>query len=134
MEFRILGQFEVLARGSRLRLGAKQRALLAALLLQPNRVVAADRLIGLLWGDEPPDTAHNVLQVYISQLRKLLEPERQRDEPPRVLAGTSSGYVLTVQPDQLDLERFKRLASAARQALSQGEPQEASWLFREAPL
>lgn len=132
MEFRILGQLEVLAAGSRLRLGAKQRALLAGLMLQPNRVVAADRLIELLWGDEPPETAHNALQVYVSQLRKLLEPERQRDEPPRVLVGSSTGYALTVEPDQLDLERFEHLVSAARHALSQGEPPDAARLFREA--
>ena len=133
MEFRILGQLEVLARGSRLRLGGgKQRALLAALVLQPNQAVRAERLIELLWGDESPDTAQNVLQVYISQLRKLLEPERQRDEPPRLLVGSSAGYMLTVEPDQLDLERFERLANAARQALSKGESEDASRLFREA--
>src|SRR5689334_19127546 len=97
MEFRILGQLEVLLHGQALRLGgAKQQALLAALLLQPSRAVTAERLTQMLWGDEPPDTARNVLQVYISQLRKLLEPGRRREEPARVLVGSSDGYVLTV--------------------------------------
>jgi DNA-binding SARP family transcriptional activator len=70
MEFRILGPLQVLDEGRELSLGgAKQRALLALLLLDPNRVVSRDRLIDELWGALPPATAPTALQVYVSQLR-----------------------------------------------------------------
>src|SRR5262249_54453003 len=73
MEFRILGPLEVVENGQALELGGqKQRALLAALLLEANRVVSADRLIEALWPERPPDTAVKALQVYVSQLRKAL--------------------------------------------------------------
>src|SRR2546425_9878123 len=68
MEFRILGPLDVLAEGQALDLGGqKQRALLAVLLLEANRVVSADRLIDALWEDERPETAGKALQVYVSR-------------------------------------------------------------------
>jgi DNA-binding SARP family transcriptional activator len=83
VEFRILGPLAVLEDGRPLRLSAgKQPALVAARLLQPNQFVSTERLIFLLWGDEPSYTAHNALQVYISQLRRLLEAECRRAKPP----------------------------------------------------
>ena len=73
MEFRILGPLEVVDRGRTLALGGpKQRALLAALLLTPNRAVSVDRLIDALWPTRPPAAAANALQFHVSQLRKLL--------------------------------------------------------------
>src|SRR5579859_4117068 len=133
MDFRILGPLEVLADGQPLRLGgAKQRALLVALLVQLNRVVTAERLIELVWGDEPPETSPNVLQVYVSQLRKVLEPARRRGEPPRILTGGARGYALLVEPDRLDLQRFQRLADDGRAARLAGDPREAARLLRAA--
>jgi len=82
MEFRILGPFEVSDRGRELRLGAKQRALLAMLLVHANEVVSAERLIDGLWGERPPETAPTALQVHVSQLRKLLGAERIETRPP----------------------------------------------------
>src|SRR5215217_8569176 len=77
MEFLILGPLEVRLDGEPVSLGAaKQRALLAILLLQPNQVVSSERLIDDLWGERPPATAANALQVYVAQLRKALEPRR----------------------------------------------------------
>jgi DNA-binding SARP family transcriptional activator len=68
MEFRILGPLEAIEDGCGLDLGAlKQRALIAVLLLEANRVVPTDRLIDALWEDEPPETAQKALQVYVSQ-------------------------------------------------------------------
>ena len=73
MEYRILGPLEVRQGDESLPLGgAKQRALLALLLLNANRVVARDRLVDELWGEEPPATAVTTVQVYVSRLRKLL--------------------------------------------------------------
>src|SRR5829696_3338263 len=77
LEFGVLGPFEIRAEGRPLLLRSpKQRALLALLLLHANEVVSSDRLIEELWLGKPPDSAANVLQVYVSQVRKLVEPER----------------------------------------------------------
>jgi predicted ATPase/class 3 adenylate cyclase len=112
MEFRILGPLEVLEDGRQLDLGgAKQRVLLAILLLHANEVVSTDRLIEALWADEPPETAQKALQVHVSQLRKLVGRERLETRPP--------GYRLRVGEGELDLVRFRRLAEERwREALS----------------
>ena len=113
MEFRILGPLEVLSDGQALDLGGqKHRVLLALLLLEANRVVSRDRLIDALWEEEPPETAVKALQVYISQLRKQLGKERLQTKAP--------GYLLRVEPDELDLARFRRLQEegALRPALA----------------
>ena len=73
LEFLVLGHLEAQAGGRPVPLRtAKQRALLAVLLLQRGVVVSTQRLIEALWGDEPPETAANTLQVYVSQVRKAL--------------------------------------------------------------
>jgi DNA-binding SARP family transcriptional activator len=120
MEFRILGPLEVTADGRALDLGGhKQRTLLALLLLQANRVVSSDRLIDALWEERPPDTATKALQVYVSQLRKLVGRERLETKAP--------GYLLRVGPDELDLARFQRLQE-------EGRLDEALALWRGPPL
>jgi predicted ATPase/DNA-binding SARP family transcriptional activator len=105
VEYRVLGPLEVRKGDEPLALGgSKQRALLALLLLNANRVVSRDRLIDGLWGEEPPDTAVTTIQVYVSRLRKLL--------PEGALVTRPPGYVLEVEPDELDLERFERLRAS----------------------
>ena len=79
-----------------------------------------------------PVTAENVLQVYVSQLRKVLEPARRRDEPPRVLVGSAAGYALTVEPEQLDLEPFQKLENDGRAALLAGNARAAARLLHDA--
>ena len=75
MEFGILGPLEVRCDGrERPIAGAKQRALLAVLLLNVNHVVSSDRLVAELWGGEPPESGQAALRVRVSQLRKVLEP------------------------------------------------------------
>ena len=70
MEYRVLGPLEVLNGQRSLPLaGAKQRSLLALLLLHANHVLSRDRLIDELWGNKPPETAVQSLQVYVSRLR-----------------------------------------------------------------
>jgi DNA-binding SARP family transcriptional activator len=94
----------------------KQRALLAALLLQANQVVTSDRLIDELWGAEPPKTAATALQVHVSQLRKALKADRE------LLLTRAGGYTIALESDQLDLRRFERLASEGERALVDGDP------------
>src|SRR5215831_13307358 len=120
MEYRVLGPLEVRGVDGPLPLGgAKQRALLALLILNANRVVSRDRLVDELWGDEPPETAAATVQVYVSRLRKVL--------PANVLETRSPGYVLTVDSGSIDLPRFEQLVGESRHA----EPQEVAKLLRE---
>ncbi len=120
MEFRILGPLEVVEDGQPLVVGgAKQRTLLACLLLNVNEAVSTDRLLDALWEDAPPARAHKALQVYVSQLRKLIGTHRLETKPP--------GYLLRASEAELDLERFQAL-------LAERKPGEALALFRGAPL
>jgi DNA-binding SARP family transcriptional activator len=129
LDFRLLGPLEVVDEGRPLALGgAKQRALLAVLLLRRNEVVSVDRLIDELWGEEPPPTAAKVVQVYVSQLRKALA----RDSRVPVIETRSPGYVIRVEAGHLDAERFERLLAGARRARSAGDPEGASRLLSEA--
>lgn len=107
IEFRLLGPLEVLADGRAVTFGgAKQRALLAVLLLEAGRVVSTDRLVDALWSGEPPATAVASLQNFVSQLRKALGAETIETRPP--------GYLIRIDADQLDLARVRRLVDEAR--------------------
>jgi YVTN family beta-propeller protein len=117
MEFRLLGPLEVEDDGRLLRLGsAKQRTLLAILLLHANEVVSRDRLIDELWGERPPASALHSLEVYVSRLRKTLQANG--GEP--LLVTRPGGYLIRVEPDQLDVARFERLVEQGRRALAAG--------------
>src|SRR5438876_8533215 len=106
MDYRVLGPLEARDGEGPLALGGpKQRALLALLLLNANRVVSRERLIDELWDDSPPETAVTSVQVYVSRLRKVL--------PTGALVTRAPGYVLEVEPDQVDLLRFERLFAEA---------------------
>jgi DNA-binding SARP family transcriptional activator/tetratricopeptide (TPR) repeat protein len=133
VEFRVLGPLDARAGDEPLPLGGvKQRALLAILLLNANEVVSSDRLIDELWGTETPKTAAKSLQVLVSQLRKVLEPARKRGESGQVLVTRAPGYMLELDPDQFDLERFRRLADEGRAALGAGDPESAAAKLRDA--
>ena len=121
MEFRILGPLEVESEGRAVKVaGAKQRGLLALLLLHANAAVPRERLIDELWGEEPPETAATAIQVHISQLRKVLG----RD----VIVTQSPGYLLRVGEGELDLDRFEAAVGRARNEA----PAEAAEVLREA--
>jgi len=123
VDFRLLGPLEIWDDGRQLAIGsAKQRALLAILLLNANRVVPTSRLIELLWGDEPSETVANTLQVAVSQLRKILEKDHPRGTPYQVLVSQPPGYLLRVGADQLDLYRFEQLRREADQASQGADP------------
>jgi YVTN family beta-propeller protein len=125
MEFRILGPLEVEEAGRPLPLGgAKQRALLALLLLHANEVVSSDRLIDELWGGSPPESGRTALQVHVSQLRKLLDPDATRGDR-ELLVTRAPGYVLRVEPDSIDLTRFEALVAAGKVALARGDAEAA---------
>jgi YVTN family beta-propeller protein len=125
MDFRILGPVEVRDDGRVVQLGGgKQRAVLALLLLNANRVVASERMIELLWGERPPATAATALHGHISSLRKALGPD--------VIATRPPGYVLETAIGELDLERFQWLRAEGRDALERGDPGGAAERLRAA--
>jgi DNA-binding SARP family transcriptional activator len=125
MKFRILGPLEASDEGGRVSLGVgKPGALLAVLLLHPNEVVSADRLIDELWGEDSPEGAAAALRVNVSRLRKAL--------PEDVLTTRSPGYVIRVEPEELDLHRFERLVEEGRGLLARGLPADASERLRDA--
>ncbi|MGZ4594378.1 MAG: BTAD domain-containing putative transcriptional regulator [Actinomycetes bacterium] len=130
MEYRILGPLEVVDGDRTIALGGpKQRAVLAMLLLDVGRVVSVDRLIQGVWGDEAADGAMSTLQVYVSNLRKVLEPVKGEHT---VLIGRRPGYVLEVEPDSVDALRFDRLLGEARKDLANERYDSASRLFAQA--
>jgi DNA-binding SARP family transcriptional activator/WD40 repeat protein len=133
MEFRVLGAVEALEDGLRISLGGpKQRSLLAMLLLEPNRAVSTDRLVDGLWGDDPPHRPAATLQVYVSNLRKILEPDRSPRAEPSVLVTQPPGYLLVVDPEQIDLFRFERLVALARSLWLEHRVPGAAVVFRAA--
>jgi DNA-binding SARP family transcriptional activator len=116
IEFRVLGPLEARVGEQTLQLGGtKQRALLAALLLQANEVVTSERLAEELWGPERPRTAATALHVHVSQLRKALRTDRE------LLRTRPGGYMIALERDQLDLHRFEVLAEEGGRALSAGD-------------
>jgi YVTN family beta-propeller protein len=125
VEFAILGTVEARANGKALELGGgKQRALLAVLLLHPNEAVSRDRLIDALWGEHPPPSVQQSLDSYVSRLRKVLGRDRLIRRP--------GGYVLVVEPGELDLDRFEKLLQTANEAAAAGDVISASASFHAA--
>jgi DNA-binding SARP family transcriptional activator len=125
VEFRILGPLEVRDEDGEVSLGGpKPRALLAVLLLHPNEVVPADRLIDELWGEDSTERGAAALRVNVSRLRKAL--------PEGVLATRSPGYVIRIEPDEFDLYRFERLVDEGRGLLGRGLAADASERLRDA--
>jgi DNA-binding SARP family transcriptional activator len=110
--FRLLGPVEVVHDGCPLDLGGpKPRSVLAVLLLAPGRVVEVGDVVAAVWGADPPGTARKAVQVYVSNLRRALAPV-----PGITISGRRGGYVAEVDPDRVDLHRFRRLAAAAADA------------------
>ena len=120
MEFRILGPLEIVGEHGPITLHrGKEQALLTFMLLHANQLLPSERLIDELWDGHPPATAPKILQNAVSQLRKALGNGRLETRAP--------GYVFHLQPDELDLDRFERLAH-------EGRHEEALALWRGAPL
>jgi YVTN family beta-propeller protein len=128
MDFRILGPLEVLDEERPLDVGGgKQRSVLALLLLHANEVVSSDRLIDELWPDEPPASAAKIIQAHVSRLRKALDGVGEG-----ILLTRGHGYLLRVEPGQLDRDRFRGLLEDGRAALAADDPDKAAETLRDA--
>jgi DNA-binding SARP family transcriptional activator len=130
MEFRVLGQVEARQGNCSIPLGGPmQRAMLAHLLMHAGEAMTVERLVDELWDEMPPATAKAVVHSYISRLRKLLEPADRTGPGLHILVTAPGGYLLRLQPDQLDLHRFERLVEQARQAKAEGRLEAAAARF-----
>src|ERR687898_1425073 len=109
MEFRVLGTIEVAGPSpSASPPGAKERAILARLLLDHGRTVPADALLEAVWEGVPREVAARSLAVRVANLRAFLEPGRDRGAPSSLLVREGVGYRLAVAPEQVDAHRFER--------------------------
>jgi DNA-binding SARP family transcriptional activator/streptogramin lyase len=128
VEFLILGPLEVVHDGRRLRIGAaREKAILAVLLLSAGRVVSRERLIDELWGESPPPTAAKAVNVYISHLRRALAVNGA--DP---IATRAGGYAIEIDPAALDAARFEELVAEAQSRLAAGDVETAATILRDA--
>lgn len=133
VDVRLLGPIEVLVDGESLPLGGpKQRTVLAHLLVERNRVVAASRLIDVVWGESASDRSVATLQVYVSNLRRALEPLADALGVTSVIETRRPGYILTLPPGAVDLDRFDDELAAARAAAERGDHARAGHRFGRA--
>src|SRR5215813_6632152 len=130
MEFRVLGPVELWSADRRQDLGpARERCVLAVLLLTPGTIVPAETLIDRLWDTRPPAKARESLSAYIARLRASL---RQAVGDGVQLAGRARGYLLDIDPEAVDLHQFRRLRRQADALATSGDHDRAAALLREA--
>ncbi|MEN3316355.1 MAG: hypothetical protein V7605_2589, partial [Acidimicrobiaceae bacterium] len=126
MRFGILGPLEVLHDDGPLEPGRpKQRAVLAALLISANTVVSVDRLGHVLWPEGSGARSAGSLPVYVSNLRRLVEPERPPRTPPQRILTRAPGYLIRVGPGEYDVADFERLSAEGSRHLDEGRPRAA---------
>ncbi|WP_367128482.1 BTAD domain-containing putative transcriptional regulator [Saccharothrix sp. HUAS TT1] len=112
-EVRVLGPVEVIGPGGRANLqGARQRAVAGVLALHAGTVVSRDRLVDVLWDDDPPRTAVKSLHSHVARVRQSLSGCGLTD----VLRTSEPGYVLMIEPEAVDAHRFARVVATARAA------------------
>ena len=118
IKFRLLGSLRVDSQNGSIDLGPpKQRAVLAVLILNANEVVPIERIVGLVWGEEPPRTAYHSVQLYVSDLRKAFA----NGAPSNLLETRPPGYVLNTPPDSIDVQVFERLVRDGLAAVRTGD-------------
>ncbi|WP_433494337.1 BTAD domain-containing putative transcriptional regulator [Micromonospora sp. CA-248089] len=126
LRFEVLGPQRAWYADRQLDLGpAKQRAVLAVLLLAAGRPVPSGQIVEAVWPDEAPVNGLNVVQKHVAGLRRVLEPDRSPRTPARVLTLTDAGYLLRVPPEAVDVVRFERGVRSARSAQAAGRTEEA---------
>ncbi len=117
VEFRLLGELEVLVKGQAVDMGhARQRVVLAVLLVEANRTVPVNMLLDRVWGGRLPQRARNALSGYVSRIRRLLSEAGGVS-----LVRLPEGYWLSVEATAVDLHRFTDLVSRARQATAEDD-------------
>ena len=132
-QFRVLGPLEVTVEGRPAVLGgSRQRLVLAALVVHANTAVSVDRLIDIVWGDEPPSSALTTLQKYVHRLRTAIDPGRAAADPEGRLVTRAPGYLLRVSDGDYDAARFEALVADAQRKAAGGDLPGAMSTFDEA--
>ncbi|GAA3343116.1 AfsR/SARP family transcriptional regulator [Amorphoplanes nipponensis] len=133
MKFNVLGPLEVTSEGTdRTPTPPKVRRVLALLLLRANQVVSVDALIEELWGEHPPMSAVTTAQTYIYQLRRSFNRHQVAPQRPEWLVTTAPGYLMYVDPEQIDAHSFQTMSWQGRQLLDNGRTAEAAAVLRRA--
>jgi len=133
LRFELLGDPRALRDGEALDLGpAKQRAVLAVLLLNAGKPVPVPQIVDAVWGDEPPENGANVVQKYVAGLRRVLDPDRSPRTPGDLLALTGAGYVLRAEPGAVDADVFQEGLTKASAQRRSGHLAEAAETLRKA--
>jgi DNA-binding SARP family transcriptional activator/tetratricopeptide (TPR) repeat protein/DNA-binding XRE family transcriptional regulator len=133
LRVQILGPLAAWRDGRQVGLGPpRQRAVLGQLALSPDCLVHRETLIDVLWGDDPPVTAVNLVQAYVSRLRRALDPRHCARDNAGVLVSSGAGYRLHVSAGQLDLLEFRRLCADARASRAAGDVAAACRLYEQA--
>ena len=114
LRLRVLGELAATRNGAVLELGGRrQRAVLAALVILRDQVVAAERLTDCVWGERPPANPAGALQAYVSHLRRRLQPEAGARQRGGVIVSEAAGYALRLEPDAVDAWCFERAVDSA---------------------
>jgi predicted ATPase/DNA-binding SARP family transcriptional activator len=130
---RALGPLEVVVAGVPVPVSAgQQRIVLECLALRANTVVTSDFLVEAVWGERPPAKPGPQLQVYVANLRRLLDPDRSKGMASRRLASRPGGYVLTVTEEELDLLQFRAQVASGELAVQAGDLAEGADSLRHA--
>lgn len=130
LEFRLLGEMTVLDRRGEISLGhARRRSLLAVLLVDVGRVVPTDQIVDRMWGGDAPASARNIISGYAVRLRAALGTTLGEGTDAAPLRRQAGGYLISAEPDAVDLHRFHRLTAAAREC---ADPREGAVLLGEA--
>jgi DNA-binding SARP family transcriptional activator/tetratricopeptide (TPR) repeat protein len=133
MKFTVLGPVRAWRGGTELDLGSpQQRAVLALLLVRAGTPVPLHEIVRVLWAENAPDTAVNIVHRHIGALRRVFEPELPTRRASRWLIRSSGGYRLEVDPEGVDLMRFRRLRDEAADLARQGKPGAAAEMLLEA--
>lgn len=126
MRFSLLGPLQVKNNDVPLNIGGnKQQTLLAALVMARTKVVSSDRLVDLIWGDNPPSKPYVAIRSYISHLRKVLEPDSRAGDRKSLLVTQSPGYALHIEPESVDAFQFEAAVAEATALMADGDHQQA---------
>ncbi|MFC3499626.1 BTAD domain-containing putative transcriptional regulator [Micromonospora krabiensis] len=133
MRFSVLGPVRAWRGSDELRLGARQaRLMLALLLVRSGNPVTSEDFATLLWGQEPPARAANIIHRHIGALRRLIEPGLPPRASGRWITLDGSGYRMNLEVPSSDLLRFRAHAAAAREAMATGDCETAIARYRSA--
>jgi DNA-binding SARP family transcriptional activator len=122
LRIRLLGSVRAVRDGVELAPGpGHRRAVLAALAANANRFLSRDDLVDAVWGDDPPPSARGNVYTYVSSLRGVLDPDRDRWSSGRVLTSSGGSYCLHIAADAVDACRFETLREDARRLRTAGD-------------